>query len=59
MTEQEYVRVSNRVRLTMAIAALNEVIPGDGINQYELNLVRRILARAEQSLFQLIDLEEE
>ena len=59
MTEQEYARVNNRIRLTMALAALREIIHDDvGINQHELSLVRGILAKAEQDLYRAVDLEE-
>jgi hypothetical protein len=61
MTEQEYIIATNRVKITIAIAAIRDVLPGDnfGISDKEEGEVMRILCDAEQRLFGLTKIDEE
>lgn len=60
MTEIEYLRATNRVKVSMAREILRDVLPGDdyGITDDELVEIQRLLSQAEDKLFASYKLEE-
>jgi len=53
MTEAEYLRATNRAKVSMAMSILREVLPGDdyGITENELCEITKRLREAEDKLF--------
>ena len=58
MTEIQYIKTTNRVKVSMALAILRDVLPGDdyGITAKELSEITSRLRRAEEKLFSSYDL---
>ena len=54
MTEIEYIRATNRVKVSAALTILHDVLPGDdcGITNIDLFEILRKLRISEQKLFQ-------
>lgn len=61
MKENEYVRATNRVKVSLALACLRDVLPGDnyGVTASELADVARSLRQIETRLIGIIEIEEE
>jgi len=57
MKESEYIRATNRVKLSMALRILGDVSPGEhyGITDKILSELRKSLAEAEQKLLAYYD----
>lgn len=53
MTEIEYIRATNRVKISMALTILRDVLPGDdyAITDVELIEITKRLSRAQDKLF--------
>jgi len=53
--EKEYLKVTNRVKISMALTILRDVLPGQdyGITQQELSEITSRLGDAEEKLFSL------
>ena len=53
MTEREYIRATNRVKVTNALQIMRDVMPGDeyGISEVQKSEITRRLADAENRLF--------
>jgi hypothetical protein len=62
MKESEYIKATNRVKISLALTILRDVLPSEddeyGITDNELAAIRRPLAQAEEKLFSLIETEE-
>lgn len=61
MTEQEYLDVSNRVRVSTAIRVLSEIVPGSSkpIESKELRALLKKLSEWEEKLFEGIETQED
>ncbi|MCK5714289.1 MAG: hypothetical protein KAI25_16320 [Hyphomicrobiaceae bacterium] len=61
MTERDYIKATNRVKVTAALHILREVLPGRGygITEAKLDSMLKRLSDAEQKLFQSFELEGE
>ena len=53
MTEIEYLRATNRVKVSMALSILRDVLPGKdyGIKEEDLSEIKKRLRDAEDKLF--------
>jgi len=60
MTEIEYIRATNRVKVSMAKVILRDVLPGDeyGITPAELTAIMVLLSEAEVKLFSSYEISE-
>jgi len=60
MTETQYLKATNRVKVSMALAILRDVLPGDdyGITANELAAITSRIRRLEEKLFSSYELEE-
>jgi len=60
MTETQYLKERNRVKVSMALVILRDVLPGDdyGITEKELSAINSRLRRLEEKLFSSYELEE-
>jgi len=60
MTETEYIRATNRVKVSMTLAILRDVLPGDdyGIAVAELIEITSRLSRAQDKFFNSYKCEE-
>jgi|GEM_PF-2269041 len=58
MTETEYLRATNRVKVSMALVILRDVLPDYGITNDELTEITSRLRRAEEKLFASYELQE-
>ncbi len=60
MNETDYIRATNRVKVSAALHMLRDVLPGDGfgISANELGRITRPLREAEERLFASYELEE-
>jgi hypothetical protein len=62
MKEAEYIKATNRVKISMALTILRNVLPGQGIeygiDSNELTQIIQPLSKAEEKLFSLIEIEE-
>lgn len=60
MTEQEYIKATNRAKVTVAIRILCDVLPGDeyGISKKDYKQIILMLSRAEATLFESYELTE-
>ena len=59
MKETEYLRATNRVKVSMALTILRDVLPGDdyGITRMDLSEITSRLSRVEEALFCSYELE--
>lgn len=53
MTENDYIKATNRVKVSMALQILRDVLPGNdwGISEYELAEITSRLYEAQEKLF--------
>jgi len=58
MTEDEYLKATNRVKISAALNILRDVLGGYGISNLELLAICKLLAEAETKLFSSYKLEE-
>ena len=62
MKESEYIKATNRVKISMALAILKDVLPCDsgkyGVTANELVKITRPLRELEEKLFSIIDISE-
>jgi len=61
MTESEYLRATNRAKVSMALVILNDVLPGDGygITPTQLSEIKVRLRDLEVQLFSSYDIKED
>lgn len=61
MKESEYIKAENMTKVSMALAILKDVLPGDdyGISANELSQLIPPLARLKKELFASYELEED
>ena len=61
MTESEYIKATNRVKVSVALTIMRDVLPGDncGITCDEASEIKRLLRNAEEKLFSAVEIEEE
>lgn len=61
MNESEYIKATNRVKVTMAITILRDVLPGKnyGISHSEKTEITKRLSMAQEKLFSSYSLEED
>ena len=61
MTESEYLRATNRVKVSLALEILRDVLPGKGygISGLKLAQIRTALREAEEALFKSYGVEED
>lgn len=61
MTESEYLRATNRVKVSMALTILRDVLPGDGfgLTSAELSKIKVQLCDLEIQLFSSYDISED
>lgn len=54
MTESEYLRATNRVKVSSALTILRDVLPGDnwGISKNDLGIIIQLLRAQEEKLFE-------
>ena len=57
MTEEDYLKATNRVKITIALAVLRDVLPPYGITEDELLEITDRLAIAQDKLFSSYELE--
>ena len=60
MEEAEYIKATNRVKVSMALTIMRDVLPGEdwGITPDELSEITRRLRSSEEKLFSLIEITE-
>ncbi len=60
MTEAEYIKATNRAKVSMALTIMRDVLPDDeyGITPSELSEIKSRLRKAEEKLFSLVEIEE-
>ena len=60
MKEAEYIKTTNRVKVSMALTIMRDVLPGEdwGITPDELSEITRRLCSSEEKLFSLIEITE-
>ena len=62
MTESEYIKATNRVKVSMAATILRDVLPSVddewGITAQELSKITILLRQAEEKLFSLVEIKE-
>lgn len=61
MTEKQYIVATNRVKVSMALMILRDVLPGDdyGITTNEINQIRKPLTLIEARMFGATEIEQE
>lgn len=61
MREKDYIKATNRVKVSAALTILRDVLPGDdyGITANELVKITKPLAEAETKLFSSYELKED
>ena len=63
MTEEEYIRATNRVKVSAAFTILRDVLPSKdneyGITCDELYAITRLIGDAEDKLFSLVEIKED
>ena len=61
MNEREYIVATNRVKISMALTILRDVLPGYsyGITQSELSGLKASMRHAEEKLFSVTEIEED
>lgn len=59
MTETEYLRATNRVKVSAAFKIIQDVLPGDdlGITEEELKKIEELLGSAEEKLLASYELD--
>ena len=59
MREKDYIKATNRVKVSMALTIMRDVLAGDdwGITNDELEGIRSLLSKAEQKLFSSIEIQ--
>jgi hypothetical protein len=60
LNESQYLKATNRVKVSMALVILRDVLPGKdyGITSDEISEIRRLLSNAEDKLFGSYSLDE-
>ena len=60
MTEQEYIKATNRVKVSAALTILRDVLPGDGngVPEKEFGQLKYKLRELEERLFSSYELQE-
>ncbi len=60
MTEQDYIKATNRVKISAALVICRDVLGGDeyGISEQEMQEIKCLLSNAEAKLFASFELEE-
>lgn len=61
MTESEYIKATNRAKVTLALTILRDVLPGEeyGIGLDELSEIKHLLLEAEERLFSSYEVKED
>lgn len=61
MKENEYIKATNRVKISAALTILRDVLPGAeyGISTYEITEIKIRVRAAEDKLFSSYELQEE
>jgi hypothetical protein len=61
MTERDYIKATNRVKVSMALMIMRDVLPGEhyGITESEASSIKRLLCEAEEKLFSLVEIKED
>ena len=63
MTEIEYIKATNRVKISLALNILHDVLASKddeyGITTKELVAIKQLLSKSEEKLFSMIEISEE
>jgi hypothetical protein len=61
MKERDYIRATNRVKVSMALMIMRDVLPGEhyGIAEAEASDIKKLLCEAEEKLFSVVEIKED